>query len=746
MLVELNTVAKSRGYSLIELVVVITVIGILATITGVNYGDWQDTVTITQLKSDLTNIASAADSYRNFNNTYPVSIPSGIKVASSLTITGGSSDGKTYCYEATSSRASDITYYIDNVTAKSGAAPGNCASRPGALVAPTGPVVYLELSGANVRAAIGSVSCEEGMTTQYAIRSKLNNEDWSIYSSFSTVQTYTQPANDGVKYTYQAKSRCSDGLSQRVGTEAEGAANSYIDPISIPAVPTVAVNTVAATTRWSWSPVTCAIGIANYQYRYTMSPSGYDSGWVNNGAGLSVAFSTTTAGQTYTVNVQSKCIGAFIDSFYSASGSAVYVSTLKTVSLWSSASDDNGYSLKPTSDGGYIVAGYTAGYGGGGQDVLLAKYDSNDKLEWNTTWGGASTDVAYNVIQTSDGGYFVTGYTNSYGGGSSDILNLKYTSTGSLSWAKTWGGSGVDMGWASVQTSDGGYLTVGVSTGFVAVTDAVIIKYSSIGAIQWTRVTGNAGNQNYTDISRTSEGGYIVTGGGYANATYGTDAWLTKLDSAGTVSWTRMWGNTGVDGIVTTIQTADGGYFGVGNSAPNTSTQTEVLLEKFDSSGSLTWVRTWGGAAYDYAFTPVVASDGNYAIAGRSASVGAGDYDSLLLKYSSTGTFIWAKTFGSTLYDTGRGFFKDANGNYMMSGSVAGLGLGSGELFIAKYKADGSITGCSSPRCQSVTATAVTPSITEQTASYTILNSPSATMASPSATITNPSVSLTKLY
>ena len=493
-----------------------------------------------------------------------------------------------------------------------------------------------------------------------------------------------------------------------------------------------------------------------YQAEYGLYPSVLDS---NNCPSLPTAdtahclkssqgytISYTSNGQSFTLT-ETKPLTSISYTIDETGTIALTVPIVPTyASLWSGVGDDNGYSLKPTSDGGYIVAGYTASYGGGGKDVLLAKYDSTDKLEWNTTWGGTGTDLAYNVIQTSDGGYFLTGYTTSYGGGGNDILVLKYASTGSLSWAKTWGGSSTDNGWSSVQTSDGGYLTVGASSGFVAQGDGVIIKYSSDGSILWTRVTGNEGNQTYQDITRTSDGGYLVTGGGYANATYGFDTWLTKLDSSGNVSWTRTWGNTNADGVVTSIQTPDGGYFGVGNTAPTTSTQTDALLEKFDSSGGLTWARTWGGADYDYAFTPVVTSDGDYVMAGRTASVGAGGYDSLLLKYSSTGNFVWAKTFGSTGYDSGRGLFKDANGNYMMAGNVTGFGLGSGELLIAKYGSDGSIAGCSSPVCQSVTATASTPSISEQTAAYTILTSPTATTDSPSATIANPPVSLIKLY
>jgi len=318
MFFEFKRRKANQGFSIIELVVVVTIIGVLATVVGVNYGNWQDTATATELKSDLLNIASTAESYRTFNNAYPTSVPSSIKVSSGITVTGGSSDGKNFCYEATSSRASDITYYIDNSTSKSGAMSGTCASRPGAPSAPTGPGVSVTLVGDKVQAAVDSITCASGTTAQYAVKSKLNNEDYTNYSSFSTVQTYTQPANDGVKYTYLAKARCGADISS---AESEGSPASYIDPIAAPSAPTVAINVVGGTTTWSWAAATCIAGTTpGYQYRYTITPAGYDSGWSAIST-TAVAFTTVVYNQTFAVNVQSTCFNSNIASSWSASGS-----------------------------------------------------------------------------------------------------------------------------------------------------------------------------------------------------------------------------------------------------------------------------------------------------------------------------------------------------------------------------------------------------------------------------------------
>ena len=142
---------------------------------------------------------------------------------------------------------------------------------------------------------------------------------------------------------------------------------------------------------------------------------------------------------------------------------AKYTST-GTVSwskTWGGTGWDQGQSVSQTSDGCYIVTGYTASYGAGGNDMFLAKYDSAGTLAWNKTWGGTSADGGGSVQQTSDGGYIVTGDTVSYGAGSNDVLLAKYDSAGTLSWNKTWGGTGADIGWSTKQTSDGGYVVAG---------------------------------------------------------------------------------------------------------------------------------------------------------------------------------------------------------------------------------------------------------------------------------------------
>ena len=123
--------------------------------------------------------------------------------------------------------------------------------------------------------------------------------------------------------------------------------------------------------------------------------------------------------------------------------------------------DDKAYSIAQTSDGGYIVAGDTESKGAGLDDVWVIKLDKNGNKEWDKTFGGKYYDEPYSIAQTSDGGYIVAGYTDSKGAGGEDVWVIKLDKNGNKEWDKTFGGSDWDKANSVIQTSDGGYIVAG---------------------------------------------------------------------------------------------------------------------------------------------------------------------------------------------------------------------------------------------------------------------------------------------
>lgn len=125
---------------------------------------------------------------------------------------------------------------------------------------------------------------------------------------------------------------------------------------------------------------------------------------------------TDTSSLTYMIN-QDGIISAPADSFINA---------------WGGVGTDKGYSLIQTSDGGYAVTGFTGSFGTSSYYMFLIKYNSNGELSWSKTWGGTGDDQGFSIVQTSDSGYAVTGYTSSFGAGSNDMFLAKYTLDGTI--------------------------------------------------------------------------------------------------------------------------------------------------------------------------------------------------------------------------------------------------------------------------------------------------------------------------
>jgi hypothetical protein len=291
-----------------------------------------------------------------------------------------------------------------------------------------------------------------------------------------------------------------------------------------------------------------------------------------------------------------------------------------------------------TSDGGYIVVGDTGSLGADSVDIFLVKTDANGNIIWAKTYGGIVDEYAHSVLQTSDGGYIVAGETHSFGAGWHDVLLIKTDANGNVIWAKTYGGTSWDVARSVQQTSDGGYIVAGYTDSFGAGgPDFFLIKIDANGNISWAKTYGGTYSDWARSVQQTSDGGYIVAGYTLSFGAGYEDIFLIKTDANGNVQWAKTYGGTSGDLAYSVHQTSDGGYIVAGTTGSFGAGGDNFFLIKTDANGNIIWAKTYGGTDWDYASSVHQTSDGGYIVAGYTLSFGAGIWDAFLIKTDANG-------------------------------------------------------------------------------------------------------------
>jgi len=351
---------------------------------------------------------------------------------------------------------------------------------------------------------------------------------------------------------------------------------------------------------------------------------------------------------------------------------------------------DFAYSVKQTTDGGYIVAGGTLSFGAGDWDCYLVKTDASGDTVWTRSYGGYSADEARSVQQTVDGGYIITGYSASFGGGSYDVYLVRTDAEGDTLWTRTYGGQGTDWGLSVEQTTDGGFIVAGVAeVSFGAVDgDFCLIKTDAMGDTLWTRTFGGANWDQAQCVQQTADGGYIVAG---YTASFGagtSDFYLVKTDGSGNQLWMRTYGGNNSEGAFSVQQTADGGYILAGSTNSFGWEDLDFYLVKTDGSGNQLWMRTCGTMNDDQAESVDQTVDGGYILAGLTNASSESDGDFGLVKYNGSGDWLWSRTYGGENWEEASSVQQTADGGYIVAGYTQSFGVGYPDFYLVKTGPD----------------------------------------------------------
>ena len=367
----------------------------------------------------------------------------------------------------------------------------------------------------------------------------------------------------------------------------------------------------------------------------------------------------------------------------------------------------------------YLLSGYSASSPGGdktapqigGNDYWIAMTDTSGNVMWDQTFGGNSSDILNETQKTSDGGYVLGGYSASgisgdkteASRGSSDYWIVKLNASGNLEWEKTIGSDKPDNLKSIIQTSDGGYLIGGFTASTTIAGDKSqagfggydywVVKLDSNGNKEWDKTFGGTGTEKLSDVVELSNGTYLI--GGYSSsnpsgnkfaARIGSyDYWLVNIDADGNTIWDETFGGTSIDFLKEIAIDVDGNILlaglsrsgANGNKSEASKGSYDYWLVKIDGNANIIWDKTIGSTTTDYLEELELTTDGGYLLGGYSfGGVGAdktepslGGKDMWVVKLNANQGVEWDKTIGTS--DNGdylHGLTAVSNNEYLLGG------------------------------------------------------------------------------
>ena len=397
--------------------------------------------------------------------------------------------------------------------------------------------------------------------------------------------------------------------------------------------------------------------------------------------------------------------------------------------------NDEARCVQQITDGGFIVAGYTVSDDGdieenyGFFDIWVIRFDSLGVVKWKRNYGGSNHDGAYAIQQTLDGGFVLTGVTESNDDdvignhGGKDAWVLKLDSSGGIQWQKCLGGSGWDEAWDIQLTLDGGYILAGRSsstdgdvTGNHGALDFWVVRLDISGEIEWQKSLGGSDYDFGYSIYPTSDGGYIVAGesqsidGDITGNPGGLAAWVVKLNFEGKIEWQKAMGGSYIDRANEILQTREGGYIVFGQTDSNDGDVSgnhggsDLWAVKLSDIGIMEWQRALGGSSEDYGTSICQTNDGGFIMTGLINSINGdvtgnhGGGDLWVVKLSETGVIQWQKALGGTKLEFGYSIRETNDYGFIVAGyawsnngDVSGV-QGKSDFWIIKLSSESSPT------------------------------------------------------
>ncbi len=336
---------------------------------------------------------------------------------------------------------------------------------------------------------------------------------------------------------------------------------------------------------------------------------------------------------------------------------------------------DMAYSLIQTTDGGFAFAGITL-YNDPSpadhlSDMWLIKTDEKGLMQRNQTYGEVKFDDDFGcaLIQTRDEGFTLASGKNW------DMWLVKTDRNGSIQWDKVYGGIKNDAATTLIQTTDGGFALVGTTSSYGAGGDDIwLVKTNTSGEIQWQKTYGSIYDDSASTLLQTDEGD-LVLAGNVASSSPHLSTYLVKTNSSGVMKWNQTYDISNLSINYALIQTTDNGFGLAGWIHTSTSYNGQMWFMKTDNNGTAQWNQTYGGMKGEVAYDLIQTTEGGFALAGSTSSFSTGRQDMWLVKTDKNGYIQWNRSYGGTQKDYARVLLQTTDGGFVLLGTTESFGI-----------------------------------------------------------------------
>ena len=220
--------------------------------------------------------------------------------------------------------------------------------------------------------------------------------------------------------------------------------------------------------------------------------------------------------------------------------------------------------------------------------------------------------------------------------------------------------------------------------------NADMLKHMLFGGVveiakPWVATFGGSDYDCGKSVAVAPDGSVYVCGYTWSASVGRNDLLLVKFSSSGTLQWQKTLGGSNSDSGISVAIAPDGSVYVCGFDPSSDAPRGDLLLAKFNSSGTMQWQKALGSDSYtDYGFSVAIAPDGSVYVCGYTESTGAGSNDFLLAKFSSSGTLQWQKTLGGSNSDSGISVAIAPDGSVYVCGDTESASAGRNDLLLAK--------------------------------------------------------------